>query len=45
MTPIIFYFSKRWVVRGRTRIGIMAIRDIAENEPLSYDYQFDTRVR
>lgn len=34
---------QRWVVRGRTRIGIMAIRDIAENEPLSYDYQFDTR--
>ena len=32
----------RWNVRGFTRIGIFAIRDIAEGEPLSYDYQFDT---
>ncbi len=32
----------RWNVRGFTRIGIFAIRDIAAGEPLSYDYQFDT---
>ena len=31
-----------WVVKGKVRIGIFAIKDIAENEPLSYDYQFDT---
>jgi hypothetical protein len=33
---------QRWVVKGYPRIGIFAIRDIAEGEPLSYDYQFDT---
>lgn len=33
----------RWVVKGRTRIGIFAVRDIQDNEPLSYDYQFDTQ--
>jgi hypothetical protein len=33
----------RWVVKGRTRIGIFAMKDIKENEPLSYDYQFDTQ--
>jgi SET domain-containing protein len=32
-------------VRGRTRIGIFAIKDIAFGEALSYDYQFDTNVR
>ncbi len=31
-----------WMVKGRMHIGIFAIRDIAEGEPLSYDYQFDT---
>jgi SET domain-containing protein len=25
------------------RIGIFAIKDIADGEPLSYDYQFDTK--
>lgn len=34
----------RWVVRGRTRIGIFAKRNIEEMEPLSYDYQMDTQV-
>ena len=29
----------RWNVKGRTRIGIFALREIAPNEPLSYDYQ------
>ena len=33
----------RWNVKGLTRIGIFAIRDIAAGEPLSYDYQFDTQ--
>jgi hypothetical protein len=33
---------QRWVVKGYPRIGIFAIRDIADGEPLSYDYQFDT---
>lgn len=33
----------RWVVKGRTRIGIFAIKDISPDEPLSYDYQFDTQ--
>jgi hypothetical protein len=33
----------RWIVKGRTRIGIFAIKDIKEDEPLSYDYQFDTQ--
>ena len=33
----------RWVVKGRTRIGIFAVKDIAADEPLSYDYQFDTQ--
>ena len=32
----------RWIVKGRMRIGIFAIRYIADGEPLSYDYQFDT---
>ena len=30
---------QRWVVKGRMRIGIFALRDIAADEPLSYDYQ------
>lgn len=34
---------ERWVVNGKMRIGIFAIRDIAMGEPLNYDYQFDTR--
>ena len=34
---------ERWVVNGRMRIGIFAIRDIICGEPLSYDYQFDTK--
>ncbi len=33
----------RWNVRGYTRIGIFAKRDIEAGEPLSYDYQFDTQ--
>lgn len=34
---------ERWVVNGKMRIGIFAIKDIAQGEPLNYDYQFDTR--
>lgn len=34
---------ERWVVNGKMRIGIFAIRDIVKGEPLSYDYQFDTK--
>ena len=34
---------QRWIVKGRMRIGIFAIRDIEANEALSYDYQFDTK--
>ena len=34
---------ERWVVNGRSRIGIFAIKDIEKDEPLSYDYQFDTQ--
>ena len=34
---------QRWNVHGKIRIGIVAIRDIAKGEPLSYDYQFDTQ--
>ena len=33
----------RWVVNGTMRIAITALRDIDENESLSYDYQFDTK--
>jgi hypothetical protein len=29
-------------VKGKTRIGIFAIKDISSGESLSYDYQFDT---
>jgi hypothetical protein len=35
----------RWEVRGTTRIGIFAMRDIKKGESLSYDYQFDTNDR
>ena len=34
-----------WVVKGRMRIGIFAIKDIENGEALSYDYQFETNVR
>lgn len=34
---------QRWVVKGKPRIGIFALRDIAPGEALSYDYQFDTK--
>jgi hypothetical protein len=34
---------ERWVVNGKMRIGIFAIKNIAKGEPLNYDYQFDTR--
>ena len=33
----------RWNVKGRIRIGIFALKDIDSGEPLSYDYQFDTK--
>lgn len=33
----------RWVVKGKTRIGIFALRNLECDEPLSYDYQFDTK--
>eukprot|EP00606_Chrysophyceae_sp_TOSAG23-5_P001539 GSChrysophyteH2.ASY1.ANO1.819.1 assembled CDS len=33
---------ERWVVNGKMRIGIFAVKDIAKGDPLSYDYQFDT---
>ena len=32
----------RWVVNGKMRIGIFAIKNIPKNTPLCYDYQFDT---
>jgi hypothetical protein len=31
-----------WQVQGKMRIAICAIKDIAAEEPLSYDYQFET---
>lgn len=34
---------ERTTVKGKMRIGIMAIKDIVPGEPLSYDYQFDTQ--
>jgi len=34
---------ERTVVKGKMRIAIVAIKDIAPGEPLSYDYQFDTQ--
>jgi hypothetical protein len=34
---------QRWNVKGRLRIAIVAIKDIGEDESLSYDYQFDTQ--
>lgn len=34
---------QRWNVKGSMRIAIVAIKDIAEGESLSYDYQFDTQ--
>lgn len=34
---------QRWNVHGKIRIGIVAIKDIAVGEALSYDYQFDTQ--
>jgi SET domain-containing protein len=33
---------QRWNVAGLLRIGIFAIRDIAQHESLSYDYQVST---
>ena len=33
---------ERFVVKGKKRIGIFAIKDIKPGEPLSYDYQFET---
>jgi len=33
---------ERWLVRGYTRIGIFAIKDIAPGEEVTYDYQFWT---
>jgi hypothetical protein len=34
---------ERFIVKGKKRIGIFAIRDVKKGEPLSYDYQFDTK--
>jgi hypothetical protein len=34
---------QRWNVNNKTRIAIVAIKDIAEGEPFSYDYQFETQ--
>ena len=34
---------QRWNIKGSMRIAIVAIKDIAEGESLSYDYQFDTQ--
>jgi hypothetical protein len=34
---------QRWNVNSKTRIAIVAIKDIAEGEPFSYDYQFETQ--
>lgn len=33
---------QRWQVKGYTRIGIFALRDIAAGEEITYDYQFFT---
>lgn len=34
---------QKWNVKGKLRIAIVAIKNIPANEPLSYDYQFDTQ--
>ncbi|KAK8674759.1 hypothetical protein V6N13_032862 [Hibiscus sabdariffa] len=31
---------QKWIIDGETRIGIFAMRDIKQGEPLTYDYQF-----
>lgn len=34
--------TRKWTVLGETSVGIFALRDIEEDEELSFDYQFDT---
>ena len=34
--------TRKWTVERETMIGIFAIRDIQEDEELSFDYQFDS---
>lgn len=33
--------TQKWHVLGEICVGIFAVRDILENEELSFDYQFD----
>ena len=33
--------TQKWNVLGEVCVGIFAIKDIKENEELSFDYQFD----
>jgi len=34
--------TEKWYVLGETCVGIFAIRDIMENEELTFDYKFDS---
>lgn len=34
---------QKWLIKGETRIGIFAIKDMKEGDALSYDYQFNTK--
>jgi hypothetical protein len=33
--------TQKWFVNGETRVGIFAIRDIAKEDELTFDYQFE----
>lgn len=43
MTMMIKTLMMTMISAGQPRIGIFAIKDIKIDEPLSYDYQFDTK--
>lgn len=32
--------TEKWTVRGETRIAVVALRDIAQGEELTFDYQW-----
>ena len=34
--------TRKWTVHKETMVGIFTRKDIAENEELSFDYQFDS---